>query len=246
MADSENSKKGQDGGSKSLEEKEKERKGEPLEEEEDRVVQVEKDLSKLKIKEGRYTYCVENTFIYKMFIMLDIVPFDMKCPICQDKRRHPLTLPCGHTFCYLCIKGVYARQKVCALCRQPIPQHCIVSPPLSGTGEGVGEEGRKTCWYYEAKSGGWWEYEERVRLELEKQYQSLETSNEDNDQFVIYISGFPYVVDFTKMIQYRQDKPNRSRRIKREEGVTDDEGEGLVRGVAGIPAAPSIRQQDNN
>ena len=188
--------------------------------------------------------------------MLDIVPFDMKCPICQDKRRHPLTLPCGHTFCYLCIKGVYARQKVCALCRQPIPQHCIISPPVSGTEEREEEEeeeeGRKTCWYYEAKSGGWWKYEERVRRELEMYYQSVETTTreEDNDVFVIYISGFPYVVDFTKMIQYRQDKPNRSRRIKRdtdgEERGMAREGEGLVRGVAGIPIAPSIRQQDNN
>ncbi|XP_003383131.1 PREDICTED: E3 ubiquitin-protein ligase RNF146-like [Amphimedon queenslandica] len=226
MADSENSKKGQYGDSKSLEEKEKKRKSESLDKEGDRVVQVEKDLSKLKIKE-------------------DIVPFDMKCPICQDKSRHPLTLPCGHTFCYLCIKGVYARQKVCALCRQAIPQHCIVSPP--GTGEREEEEGRKTCWYYEAKSGGWWEYEERVRQELEIHYQSLQINNEDNQddgQFVIYVSGFPYVVDFAKMIQYRQDKPNRSRRIKREKGVAE-EGEELVRGVAGIPIAPSIRQDDN-
>ena len=67
MADSENSKKGQDGASKSLGEKEKKRKGHPLDTEEGGVAQVEKDLSKLKIKEGRYRqYCVvcRDTFNY--------------------------------------------------------------------------------------------------------------------------------------------------------------------------------------
>lgn len=187
--------------------------------------------------------------------MVETISYDMKCPICQDKRRHPLTLPCGHTFCYLCIKGVYARQRVCALCRQPIPSSCIMSPP--GEEKEEEEERGKVRWYYQAKSGGWWVYEERVTLELEKSYQSLMQSEleEDKDEaktvkegerdklLEIQISGFPYIVDFQRMIQYRQDKPDRIRRIKRD--TAEEEEEALVRGVAGVPLAPTIKPQDD-
>ena len=29
------------------------------------------------------------------------------CYICYEKLQHPLTLPCNHYFCYLCVKGIY-------------------------------------------------------------------------------------------------------------------------------------------
>ena len=28
------------------------------------------------------------------------------CSICYERLLHPLTLPCGHYFCYLCLKGL--------------------------------------------------------------------------------------------------------------------------------------------
>ena len=28
------------------------------------------------------------------------------CPICYDKPLHPVTLPCGHVYCFLCGKGL--------------------------------------------------------------------------------------------------------------------------------------------
>jgi len=42
----------------------------------------------------------------------------MQCCICQEKCVNPVRLPCHHTFCYLCIKGVAVRNCKCALCMQ--------------------------------------------------------------------------------------------------------------------------------
>jgi E3 ubiquitin-protein ligase RNF146 len=151
-------------------------------------------------------------------------PRDMVCPICQDKRVHSVTLPCGHLFCFLCIKGVYARQRVCPMCRHPIPIDSISHPPSEGDS---GTMDDSPCWKYQARSEGWWLYEERISTELEKSYQ------EGLKEIHVQISGFTYIVNFETMTQYRQEKPDRVRIIKRE-----TKNEGLVRGVAGIPMAP--------
>merc|ERR1712062_385326 len=44
------------------------------------------------------------------------------CPICYDKPLHPVTLPCGHVYCFLCGKGlVESGPSQCAMCRSIIP-----------------------------------------------------------------------------------------------------------------------------
>lgn len=147
------------------------------------------------------------------------------CPVCQDSLTHPLTLPCDHTFCYLCIKGVFARKRLCALCRQPIPEHYILKPP--GNSELSSSSLRKPefCWLYEAKNGGWWLYEERISSVIEEAYQ-------DKKEFIkLQISGFTYVVDFKSMVQFREERPNRRRCIDRRLLTGEEE----VKGIAGIP-----------
>ena len=47
----------------------------------------------------------------------------------------------------------------------------------------------------------------------------------------VSISGFMYEVDFNRMVQYRVDRPERCRRVKRE---GEGESDGEVRGIAGI------------
>ena len=158
------------------------------------------------------------------------VPEDQLCAICQDKRLHPVTLPCEHTFCYLCIKGVFVRQGVCALCRQPIPSDAITHPKAPSTLVSQDTE-TSPQWVYEAKGGGWWLYEERISSELEKSYQSSAT------EIQIQISGFMYVINFQRMVQYRREKPDRVRRIQR--------GNEHIKGVAGIPFAPSTRTDNS-
>ena len=149
----------------------------------------------------------------------------MICPICQDKKLHSIKLPCGHSFCYLCIKGVYARQRHCPMCRQPIPVDTITNPS-SELNDKLSTENGLPCWMYQAKSGGWWLYEERVSNELEKSYQA------GTSDVQIQISGFMYIVDFIEMIQFREEKPERIRHIKREIITSNEDS---LRGVAGIP-----------
>ena len=79
-------------------------------------------------------------------------------------------------------------------------------------------------WFYEARSGGaWWMYERRTSIDIESAKEAGEPSCR------VRIAGFPYVIDFERMVQYREDIPARQRRIKRDTVATS-----VVKGVAGI------------
>ncbi len=145
-------------------------------------------------------------------------------------------LPCNHMFCYLCIKGVAARQKRCALCRSTIPPGYIDRPSVINKAEikttlKRSQDTGTNHWFYESKSGGWWLYEQRTSSEIEKVY-----SGGDKRTTEIRIAGFPYVIDFDEMVQYREDVPSRRRKIKRD--VVKKE---TVKGVAGIYVTDSPR-----
>ena len=159
----------------------------------------------------------------------------VQCCICQEDCVNPVKLPCDHMFCYLCLKGVAVRSYRCALCRSPIPHGYIDKPAV------VNEEEIKSTlqqslasynWFYEAKSGGWWMYEKRTSSEIESAY------NEHKKTLRIQISGFFCIVDFDKMVQFREDIPSRQRRIKRDVVRTED-----VKGVAGISVQGDAEQE---
>jgi len=80
----------------------------------------------------------------------------------------------------------------------------------------------KFRWYYEGV-GGWWEYDERTSIEIEKYQSHLEDS--DNNvpaSFELLIAGFIYVIDLENKVQYRRGYPTRRRRIKRDiAGIPD-------------------------
>lgn len=139
---------------------------------------------------------------------------------------NPVKLPCEHMFCYLCIKGVAARRGRCAMCRRDIPPGYFEQPDVVNKEvikSKMDQARNKYHWFYEAKNGGWWMYEERTSSEIEKAY------SEKKSSLRIQISGFFYVVDFERMVQCREDIPTRRRNIKR-----DVERSNAVKGVAGI------------
>ena len=157
----------------------------------------------------------------------------LECPICRSTAVHPVQTPCGHIFCFLCIKGVLARDSRCCMCREEVPREFLDHPSLLATSHLVTPEGgagkRSYQWYYAARSEGWWMFEERTSSDIEEAYQrKLDTTR-------VFISGFQYIIDFKAMVQYRESHPTRTRRIKREkvENAKD------VKGVAGIKAATS-------
>jgi len=74
----------------------------------------------------------------------------------------------------------------------------------------------KFRWYYEG-AGGWWEYDERTSIEIEK-YQNHREDNIDSvpAAFELLIAGFIYIIDLENRVQYRRGYPTRRRRIKRD------------------------------
>lgn len=153
-----------------------------------------------------------------------------QCCICQEICVNPVQLPCTHVFCYLCIKGVAARNNRCALCRHRIPSGYLEDPSQSLVNKDQlkiqleKSKDTQNNWFYEAKNGGWWMYEQRTSAEIERAY-----TDGDTKSVRIQISGFLYIIDLEGMVQYREDHPNRRRNIKRDVIRLD-----CVKGIAGI------------
>ncbi|VDD86606.1 unnamed protein product [Enterobius vermicularis] len=175
------------------------------------------------------------------------------CSICYEDFNFKTTLPdCGHSFCFLCIKGVALRVGSCPLCRNPVqpslferPSFCSSDhasssaqvreqnpqPRTLAGGESTNYEG-EVKWLYRSRGRGWWRFEPRQERDLEAAYSAGERI------FELIIAGFPYVIDFDIMREYRKDLPRSTlweRAIKRI--VEDGSSKGkhvYVVGVAGV------------
>lgn len=171
------------------------------------------------------------------------IDFHPDCSVCLQSAFYPVKLPCGHIFCFLCIKGVVLRSRRCALCRQSVSVDYLDNPTLikvvektsTDTGalklEGKQCEGSRLAneefaWYYEGRNG-WWAYDEKTSADVERAFKNGQRS------CTLLIAGFLYVIDFEEMFQNRKNEPGRRRRIKRDK--TDVES----KGVAGIRVALS-------
>eukprot|EP00095_Tigriopus_kingsejongensis_P008297 snap_masked-scaffold948_size77650-processed-gene-0.6 protein:Tk08297 transcript:snap_masked-scaffold948_size77650-processed-gene-0.6-mRNA-1 annotation:"e3 ubiquitin-protein ligase rnf146" len=148
------------------------------------------------------------------------------CSVCLDPPVHPVDLPCSHTFCYLCAKGLaQSNTPLCSLCRQPIPRGYLKRPDLvQRTHSDLrGEEtaDQPWQWFYEGRNG-WWKFERRNSEEIEACFQDQQSRSE------LLICGHLYVIDFQAMMQYRKDTGGRRRQIKRDVVLAQ------CKGVAGL------------
>ena len=149
---------------------------------------------------------------------------DDPCPVCFEQPLHPVKLPCGHTYCFLCAKGlcesnIMSNAGTCSLCRSVIPPHFFRHPQVHAD-QDVKAKGN-FFWYYEGRNG-WWRFDERNNADLESSYQ------EGKEMVHFLICGNMYVIDFKNMVQYRLDMTGRVRSIKRECS------EIAAKGVAGL------------
>uniref|UniRef100_A0A1A9WCX4 E3 ubiquitin-protein ligase n=1 Tax=Glossina brevipalpis TaxID=37001 RepID=A0A1A9WCX4_9MUSC len=164
----------------------------------------------------------------------------LECPICLQTCIHPARLPCGHIFCFLCVKGVAYKNRRCAMCRREIPVEFLNHPQLVNGIEGIcstkaTEDGYQ--WFYEGRNGGWWAYDKRSALQIEEAYQRLLQNLRIEDQSVLFdcevvtydiqICGNIYTIDFAHWTQYPQNMPSKERKICRAKNMP-------VKGVAGI------------
>lgn len=135
-----------------------------------------------------------------------------ECAVCLQTCVHPALLPCGHIFCFLCVKGVANQSKKCAMCRQEIPTDYFEKPVLVAQDntdkDSAGFDGGYQ-WFYEGRNG-WWQYDERTSRELEAAYKKGERICE------LLVAGLLYIADFDAMLQIRRNDPSRRRRIKRD------------------------------
>ncbi|CAL8092496.1 unnamed protein product [Orchesella dallaii] len=162
---------------------------------------------------------------------------ESECPVCLLPCMLPVQVPCGHVFCFMCIKGaVISQNNGCPMCRALIPATALINPVLKNPNElsnGVKMVNRRE-WYYQGRQGGWWQYDERTMQELERAFsQKLPTLQ-------LTISGRCYTVDFSQMVQYRVDNGHIVyRRIKHGSNVG-------IKGVAGISIAESDPNNGEN
>nr|CAD7453500.1 unnamed protein product [Timema tahoe] len=92
----------------------------------------------------------------KMRSVKNAGPSIPECAICLQMCVHPAQLPCGHIFCFLCVKGVANQSKKCAMCRQEIPTDYLEKPQLleqSNVEKVAGEFDDGYQWFYEGRNG---------------------------------------------------------------------------------------------
>jgi len=137
----------------------------------------------------------------------------LECSVCLQPFINPVKLPCGHSFCFLCVKGVANVSHNCALCRKPFPRELIDKPnvlalelrddeSISSTNSNL-----RHVWYYEGRNG-WWMYDQRTNDEIDQAFRRGDRRLE------ILIVGHLYIIDFENMHQYRLNDTQRRRRIK--------------------------------
>ncbi|RVE41972.1 hypothetical protein evm_013381 [Chilo suppressalis] len=150
---------------------------------------------------------------------------EQDCAVCLQKCHHPTQLPCGHIFCFLCVKGVAIQNKKCAMCRAAIPSdyldHPILLEKLSPQQSTIGTISEDYQWYYEGRNG-WWKYDERSNDELEMAFNAGEANCS------LLLAGALYSVDFQSMIQVRRSDPTRRRHVRRDVPTLP------AKGIAGI------------
>lgn len=146
------------------------------------------------------------------------------CPICFETPLYPIKLPCDHTFCYLCAKGLCESNLTggggaCAMCRRPFPRGIFNQSRHHVTDK----NSKSQCWFYEGKSG-WWQFDERNNEAIEEAFHS------GVEKFQLLLCGNLYAIDFKNKIQYRVDGTGRIRHIKRD--CTSSTSN--VKGIAGL------------
>ena len=122
----------------------------------------------------------------------------VECAVCLQTSIYPVQLPCGHVFCFLCVKGFTTQSKRCAMCRREVPEDFIQNPELlpkvnlhAVTERAFEDEGGCWQWVYEGRNG-WWLYDERTSHEIEKSFKKGDQRCE------LLIAGFLYIIGNSK------------------------------------------------
>jgi len=57
--------------------------------------------------------------LFEGSMSLNLSGIDFSCPVCTELLYKPVTTPCGHTFCKLCLDMSFSYKRCCPMCREP-------------------------------------------------------------------------------------------------------------------------------
>eukprot|EP01006_Ploeotia_vitrea_P035410 TRINITY_DN65873_c8_g1_i1.p1 TRINITY_DN65873_c8_g1~~TRINITY_DN65873_c8_g1_i1.p1 ORF type:complete len:288 (+),score=142.71 TRINITY_DN65873_c8_g1_i1:18-881(+) len=156
------------------------------------------------------------------------------CCICMEPMTLPFKTPCGHTFCFLCLKGVSLRSQQniwggggggsksqCPLCRADIDNKffaCATMDWRAYQRQNV-RSGADFQWQYKGRKG-WWLYESAQNAELEQfyaDYLANSAANQPSKTYDLMIGATRYSIDFDNMVQYPSNAKHKRRTIRRQQ-----------------------------
>jgi hypothetical protein len=137
-----------------------------------------------------------------------------------------ITLKCNHSFCFLCLKSYYkfSNKLCCPLCRKEVEWNT-----LEKVINHKEEEEEDIQWHYKGRNFGWWKFDKKNNIELEKLYQKHKDEDYVKEDNTIAICGNTYYYDFEEMKQISLD--GNIRNILR---VENDEMNDLIKGISGL------------
>lgn len=105
---------------------------------------------------------------------------EVVCCIClEDLRKEsrlPVTLPCNHQFCFLCIKGVVlSARATCPLCRRDIDPDVLHNVTVHINKFQTQHDAQAPQWAYHGNRFGVWLFDDATNSLLELQYQQYLT-----------------------------------------------------------------------
>lgn len=108
------------------------------------------------IKSQKLTSCLSQ--VTECYLILDVKTNEpqnetIECPVCLGPAVFPVRIPCGHVFCFLCVKGAARQANKCPMCRQQIPVDFDKNPNILARQEveNILDDGYQ--WFYEGKNG---------------------------------------------------------------------------------------------
>ena len=151
---------------------------------------------------------------------------DDVCAICWEVPSNPFTLPCKHSFCYMCLKSVAEQHKPCPNCNALIPDFVFEKAKVSDDIIDLDKDAGN--WVYSARTDGWWFFAREQDEIIEEMWVVYQKTKQPRS-FDLDILQRRYKMDFENMTQISSGTTRKIKRIEK-----SDRESHFIKGIAGI------------